>query len=409
MAVLQLTDKVVRKQNSQDRKALTVQLRNETAENALKNTNDSVIKRNGKALKATAIIKTENFEGTAGFTELENKMNALMEQRKLNAAQFSEDDYYKLVQYTLINLNRRVLQQRDLTTFMDMIINNPNFSKVVEFQDVLPFGAIFKDHTGTGENVSLIVTETGDKDTIRLGIKAVGWKDTLLNELFNQDMAYISKVLDAVAVGWVACRNNDCIGPIITTTYDASQKIPANTTGSTTEEKFYLTIYAAIKKAKALKDPLTDDEIDTDGMSILVNPVNDMDIERSINGVINVNGEQVNRTALTQIETMIPYKKKTIRNGKDAVVYPGVPAGKAYLVIPKAHRYTLIKRGLTQQISAGEALKLDREDRAWYGVTGSYYKLFFGSSDADTKAAIITAHGGDGAGYGYVLEITLPS
>lgn len=395
------------KQNVEDKKSLPAYMYADAAKD--------VFNSNAKPkelTRTTVTMESVNFEGTKAHMDLQAKTQKLLTKRAENAAQFSEDDYYNLVNYTMINLNRRVLQERDITSFMDEIVTNPDFTKTVEFLDFLPFGAIFKDYSGTGENVSLIVTETGDKDSVKLGIKAVGWKDTLLNELFNQGLSYMERVLQAVAEGYVASRNDQSVNTILTTTYDSSQVQAAVASGSSLEENMYLTVYEAIKKIKGLKDPLTGDDIDTGDLAMLINPQNEMDIVRAINGVIGSNpAAQVNRTSLlNMVQTLVPYRQKTIRNGKDVKVYPGVALNKAYLFVPKQYRWELIKRALTQQISAGEALKLDREDQAWYYVNGRYDDLFFGSSNASVKAQCnIKYPDTSGEGFGYIIEVTLPT
>lgn len=410
-----LTKKLAIKRNMESHKALTALMYNSGA------SENEVFKNSGNVVtQSTVSINSTHFEGTKAHQELSKKINALLDKRKaatdekgvINAAEFSEADYYNLVNLTMINLNRRVLQQNDLTSFVDEEITDENFTKTVEFADFLPFGAIFKEHSGTGENVSLIVTEFGDKDTTKLFIKAVGWKDTLLNELFNQGLRYMERVLEAVAEGYVAARNDEAMNRILTITYDASQTQAAIASGATFEENMYLTIYEAIKKAKALLDPLTGDYIDSSDLALLHNPQNEMDLTRAINGVISSNpAAQVNRTSLlNMVQTLVPYKQKTIRNGKETKIYPGVALNKAYLFVPKAYRYTLVKRGLTQQISTGAALKLDREDKAWYYVQGRYDDLFFGSSDAGVKAACNTRYKGtSGEGFGFIIEIDLPT
>lgn len=410
-----LTRQLMIKRNIESKKAMPAYMYNSSAKET------DVFKNGGKAVVETTVtINSEGLVGTSGHMKWQKEVSDLLEKRnaamddnlKINAAQFTEDDYYNLIQLTMIGLNSRVLRQQDVVSFLDNVVTNPDFTKTVEFQDFLPFGAIFKAHSGTGENVNLIVAQTGNKTSVRMQIKAVGWKDTLLNELFNQGLSYMERVLDAVAEGYTASRNDESAGPILSATYDASQKQAAITSGDTKEENMYLTIFEAFKLIKGLKDPLTGDYIDTSNLAALINSQNELDIVRAINGVINTNpSAQVNRTALTdQIGTLVPYMQKTIVNGKDSKVYPGVAINKMYLMVPKKYRWSLIKRAITQQVSAGNALTFGTEDKAWYYVNARYDDLFFGSSIPAVKALLNTKFKGtSGAGFGYIVEVTLPT
>jgi hypothetical protein len=411
-----LTKKLMIKQNIEGKKAMPAYMFNSSAKET------DVFKAGSKAAVSTTVtINSEGFVGSANHMEWQKDVQTLLDKRnaatnpdtlKINAAQFDETDYYNLIQLTMIGLNSRVLRQADIVAFLDNVITNADFTKTVEFQDFLPFGAIFEAHSGTGENVNLIVTQTGDKSSVRMQIKAVGWKDTLLNELFNQGLSYMERVLDAVAEGYTASKNDESASLILSTTYDASQKQAAIASGDTKEENMYLTWFEALKKIAGLKDPLTGDFIDTANLAALINSQNQADIVRAINGVINTNpAAQVNRISLTeQIGTLVPYMQKTIVNGKVSKVYPGVAINKAYLLVPKAYRWSLIKRAITQQVSAGNALTFGTEDKSWYYVNARYEDLFFGSSNAAVKALLNTKFKGtSGAGFGYIIEVTLPT
>jgi len=80
--------------------------------------------------------------------------------------------------------------------------------------------------------------------------------------------------------------------------------------------------------------------------------------------------------------------------------FPGVTAGKAYLFVPREYFWVLNKRPLTMETSRGSALQLSTEERAWYRVQSEFSKIFFGSSYPGTSL---------GAGYGAIVEVTLPT
>lgn len=327
---------------------------------------------------------------------------------KYNSTQLPADRT-ALYEPIYIDLARRILEQPDVTGFVDNIITNENFGDIVGFKDFVDIDAIFDTIAGTGDAADLIELETGDKTTVFLELNGVGLRDTLINSLFNRDVGYIQKVLKAVARGYAAKRNDQAMNRMITITYDASMKVAADATGSTPEEKLYLTLNSAIELANKLLDPLTGDEIDTTDLALAVNSQDQRRVNRAINGVINQNSEQVNRVALSEISTILPYRKKSLKMGKKKVNYPGVPKNKAYLFVPKAHRYSLMKKGLTSLESEGSAVSFAMKEKGWFFVNGRYDDLHFGSSVPEVKAACAAKYDDSGENYGYCIEVTLPA
>ncbi len=368
----------------------------------------------GGKLSSPTTMKNSNFKDSEGYQNTLVKLNSLMDEFKLvkNAADFDEDRYYKMVDMTFMILSRNILQQPDLTSFFDTTLKNPNFTEAVMFKDFLPWGAIFDELKGDGDEANQIHQQYGGKESTNLLIHAVGWQNTLLNKLFNQDIFKLELVLQAVAEGYVAKKNDLCLGNIFKMTFAAGQKQAPDTTGATIEEKMYKTMFNAYVAASKLYDPLSGDRISMSNASLLINPVNVIHVNRAINGgSVNKNGDQVNRDALP-IKTIVPYDGKTIYNGKKHVKYAGCPLTKAYLFIPGARRYSLEKVGLTQQVTPGDAGNFTSEKRGWYFCGGNFYDLWEGSSNAGAKAKFeddFPQLKKDGATCGYVLEITLPS
>lgn len=368
---------------------------------------EELLKNKDAEFKNQLIVEMDKpgWDGTAKQVANTEILRAAL--TKYNATQLPEDRT-ALYEPIYIDLARRILEQPDLTAFVDDIITNENFGDIVGFKDFIDIDAIFDTIAGTGDAADLIELETGDKTTVFLELNGVGWRDTLLNTLFNRDIGYITKVLKAVAKGYAAKMNDLAMNRIVTITFDASMKVAADATGSTIEEKRYLTLDAAVELMGTLKDPLTGDDIDISNLALVVRPSEQRGINRSINGVINQNSEQVNRTALTEITTIVPYKAVSLRMGKKKVTYPGVAAKTAYMMVPKARRYSLRKKGLTSLESEGAATTFTQKERAWFFVCGRYDDLHFGSSDATTKAALAAKFNDDGEGYGYIIKIALP-
>jgi len=395
-----LSTKNILKQNAEDRASLKMGGFAGDPETILKN---KEVKYNHQIVVGMASAK---WDGTSEEVKNSEKLRGAL--IKHNATQLPEDRT-ALYEPIYIDLARRILQQPDLTGFVDEIITNENFGDIVGFKDFVDIDAIFDTIAGTGDAADLIQLETGDKTTVFLELNGVGWRDTLLNSLFNKDVGYIQKVLKAVAKGYSAKINDQAMNRILTITFDASMKVAANATGSTIEEKRYLTIDAAIEKMGDLMDPLTGDAIDTSNLALIVKPSEQRGLNRAINGVIGKNpSAQVNREALNEITTIVPYNAVSLRMGKKKVSYPGVAAKTAYLFVPKAHRYSLRKKGLTSLESEGAATTYTQKEKAWFFVGGRYDDLHFGSSDATTKAACAAKYDDAGEDYGYIIEVTLP-
>lgn len=399
MAII-LDSKQLLKMNKENEQTVAVSGFSGNPEALLKNSNAEL--KEGKLVK----MNTLTMEGSEGFVKNTKALRDTL--IRYNATQLPEDRtaLYDLV---YIDLARRILQQPDLTGFMDNIVTNANFTESVLFKDFADFDAIFDTIAGTGDSADLIELQLGDKTTVVLEINGVGWRDSLINTLFNQDYGYVQKVLNAVARGYVAKKNALALNDVINTTYDASMSVAADATGSSPEEKLYITLNTAIELINSLKDPLDGDLIDAGDIALLVNPQDSRRINRAINGVINNNADQVNRTALTEIATIVPYKGKTLRMGKKKVTYSGVTKNEAYMFIPKMHRYSLVKTGLVSMQSQGDATSFSQKERAWYFVGGRYDDLFFGSSNATVKAKIAEVFDDSGEGYGYIVKVALPA
>lgn len=303
-----------------------------------------------------------------------------------------------------IDLQRQVKEAGDLTSLIANETTDFNMSKTPSVRDYEPFRGKMATVSGVNDPVPLIVQNEGNLDTFSLEIKAVGWKDNISNMLYNQWFS-MDKVVKAASDSYTDAKNAATCGVIVGTTFAASQKQAADSTsGCTPDELTYNTILKSVKLIRGLKDIYTKRLIPVPSLSILCNSADTWQIENVIRGQLNANGGQArgsNRPALP-IQQIIEYDQG-INNGftigKDVVSLPGVTAGKCYLFVPGV---MLIgnKRPLTMESGMGSVLDLSTEERAWYGVFGGFYKQFLGTSFVGSSC---------GAGYGYIVEVTLPS
>jgi hypothetical protein len=304
-----------------------------------------------------------------------------------------------------LDVTRRAMEAPDLTSLIAMEQTNLAFPKLLYLKDVLPYIGAMEDVSGENDPVPLIEAQTGELATMALSIKAIGWKDSLANRLWNEWFS-MDKVVKAAVDAWTDMRNKAVIGAIVAATFVDSQKqVAITTSGLTYDEKVYQTILAGIKVLRGLLDIQTDRPIAIPSIHWLGNSANTWSIENVIRGQLNGNGSNArttNRPAL-DVSQIVEYDKgindgKVL--GKKTLSFPGVTAGKGYLYVPDV-ALVANKRPLTMETGIGSVLELSTEERAWYSVQGEYLDALLGSSAA-TPA-------GGAAGYGAIVEVTLPT
>ncbi len=302
-----------------------------------------------------------------------------------------------------LDMTRRAMEAPDLTSLIAREVVNYDSSSLIYLRDLMKYRGVMKTISGENDPVPFIEQNTGNTDTLALEIKALGWKDSLANRLWNSFFS-MSKVVEAATDAYTDYRNSVLIGAIVAASFVASQKQAADATGSTLDEKTYLTFRAAKKLLKGLKDIQTSRQIATPEIDILCNSQDTDQIERVVRGQLEANGGGATGRVAPALGfgKIIEYDQGinhgiTI-NGK-AQSYPGVTAGKCYLFVPQV-AMVATKRPLTMESGMGSVLELSTEERAWYCVQGAYTKALLGSSYAGT---------GLGAGYGAIVEVTLPT
>ena len=301
-----------------------------------------------------------------------------------------------------IDLQRQTKEAGDLTSLIANEVTDFNMDKTVTVRDYEPFRGQMKTVSGVNDAVPLLQQNTGNTDTFSLEIKAVGWKDTLDNLLYNKFWS-MDKVVKSAADAYTDAKNAATCGVIVGTTYAATQKKAFDATANCTpDELTYNTLLGAVKQIRGLKDIYTKRNIAIPSLSILCNSADTWQIENVIRGQLNANGGQArgsNRPALP-IGSIIEYDQG-INNGftigKELASFPGVTAGKCYLFVPGVMMIGN-KRPLTMETGMGSPLELSTEERAWYGVFGGFYKQFLGTSFVGSTC---------GAGYGYIVEVAL--
>lgn len=304
-----------------------------------------------------------------------------------------------------LDVTRRAAEAADLTSYIAREVVNPNFPKLVYKRDLLKYRGVMGEISGENDKPNMIEQNTGELATMGLRIMGLGWKDSLANLLWNEFFT-MEQVIQAAADAYIDYRNAKTVGAIVGATFVASQKQAAITTsGLTFDEKVYMTMKAGAKLLRGLLDPQTDREIAVPSIRCLNNSQNTDDIENVIRGQLNGNGSSArtsNRPSLP-IDMMLEYDRGIndgFTIGKKLQSFPGVTAGKCYLFVPGV-ALVATKRGLVSESGRGSVLEFSTEERSWYCVQGEDLGDLLGSS-ADTPV-------GGAAGYGAIVEVTLPT
>lgn len=370
-------------------------------------------------VSADVKLTSAEYEGSAGHRRLMNEIGQLqhraknmdpqeLQRKAQNAAQEPGASVLEeLVQKIFIDITRRAQEAGDLTSVIAREETNFAFARDVNLRDILPYRGKFETIEATNSSVPLVEQSLGTVETVTHVARGIGWKTTLGNLLFN-DLHTLQKVNQAVADAFTDMRNSRTIGRIVGATFDASQKQAADATaGASFDAKVYNTLRKGTKKLRGLKDPLTGRPIAVPSIAILCNSADTWDIERVIRGQLFSGGGNglitTQNAAALPIAQIIEYDQGITNGfdwGNETLTFPGVTAGKCYLFVPRTYGWVLNKRPLTLETGAGNVLQLSQEERAWYNVQAEFDRLLLGSSFAGTSL---------GAGYGAIVEVTLPT
>ena len=352
------------------------------------------------AFEAIVPMKNSRWVGSEGYYRLQKEIVDL--QKKVNAAQApSDDDITALTGKVFIDITRRVQEAPDLTSVIATEETNLEFNETVNLKEIYPYRGDFKTVSGANDSVPLLEQTLGEVDTVEMTIRALGWKTSLKNLLFNK-IHTLEKVIQSVVDADVDKRNSLTVGAIVGATYAASQKQAADATaGASYDYKMYETLRKAVVKLRGLKDYRTERYISVPRIAILCNSQNTWDIERVVNGqLMTAGGTGTLTTSNLQalpIAQIIEYdqgRNNGFTWGKETLSYAGVTAGKAYVFVPREYFWVMNKRPLTMETGRGSVLQLSQEERAWYRVQAEFSKIFFGSSYDGTAL---------GAGYGAII------
>ena len=346
--------------------------------------------------------------GTKKYIELWDEIGHLAHEVQNAAQNPAQATIDALLGALIIDMTRASQVAQDYTPLFATEINDPNAPATITMSYIYEYVGEWMTMAGTGDSTPLIEQKLGGTDTFALAIGGAGWKESLANLLYNR-LRDMQKVIRAAVAARTDARNAKTIGAIVGATFVATQKVAADTTGTSYDVKMYNTFRKAYKKMFTLKDPKTGLPIRMPAISILCNSTNSWDIQRCIRGQLQNTGDKGNGGMTSQnlqalpIQNIIEYDGGLTNGatyGKKTLSFAGVTAGKCYMFVPREYLHVVNKRGMTPATSDGSALQLSVKEYSWYDVNGIYDVDFLGSSKAATAL---------GASYGAILEITLPT
>jgi hypothetical protein len=304
-----------------------------------------------------------------------------------------------------LDVTRRAAEAADLTGLIAREVVNPNFPKLVYKRDIEKWRGIMGQISGENDKPNMIQQNEGNVASLGLYIMGLGWKDSIGNQLWNQWFS-MDMVIQAAVDAYTDYRNSVTVGAIVGATFVASQQQAAvATSGLTYDEKMYETMLGGVKTLRKLLDPQTKRKIAVPSIRWLGHSENTWSVENVIRGQLNGNGSsaRVNNRPSLPIDMMLEYDQG-INNGftigLKTASFPGVTAGKGYLFVPGV-ALVATKRGLTSETGQGSVLDFATEERSWYSVQGEDFGDLLGSSAATPV--------GGAAGYGAIVEVTLPT
>jgi hypothetical protein len=254
----------------------------------------------------------------------------------------------------------RELLPRIYETIYD-IRNNPNAPSVVKFTGAVKGNVVFIKRA-EGEEVKFGSAKADDKGLVEMVTYSAGFAHTREMRIYTDSNLFdATEYEQATGEANNALLNNIHLAPIVAPVdgagapiaYPAANKQAAVTTGEGTDANTYLTLEAAIGLSNELN------QVPGDFTTILANPSDRLRLERILTG------GQISGTtypSISQVDTLVYYKGWKGAVGDKEYSYPGVTAGKIYLIRTKRQFKSVIKEDMVIEMGSGDVTRgIDKE------------------------------------------------
>jgi hypothetical protein len=239
------------------------------------------------------------------------------------------------------------------------LVSDPNFPELLDAKWALSGTVIFAEHM-EGQEVKFGNLRAEQGPTARIVTYSAAFEYTKQMIDFNRTFE-IDILNRAMGEGYNALLNHIHLSPIISFSYK-----PANQTGfkGTEGEERWVSIWRTLSAAR------TDaGKAKRQGSVLLASSADQTDIEMALKGFTH-NGTTY--PPISGITTVIYYDGYTVTVGKKEYSYPGVTAGKAYLIRPKRGFKELLKRDLQIETTQGDLTRLVQAQMVGYAYRGVY-------------------------------------
>jgi hypothetical protein len=203
-------------------------------------------------------------------------------------------------------------------------IRDAGLPKHVDVNTMGPGGVVFEEVFEGGEVKFSSITAGEYTVPIRHWATGLEYSKDLVLYNATWNVALVERQM---GVAHNALLNHLHLGPIIAYSYAAANQTAAVTSGATTTEDWMLTLEAAIAAARAdTTNPRRGPYI------LLVSTANVFMVERMLTRAPQVGVSIQATSALDAVRSVIAYDGWTGTRGGKVTTYPGVTAGKAYLI-----------------------------------------------------------------------------
>ncbi len=216
---------------------------------------------NGKSINAvpiTAKIGDEVIMRTEKTTR--NKVleiaDSVLRRIKNDATAASPEDLKALQALQTIDIDLISENIPDLSAELFTDISMDTVTEEMVLRNVIPGIAPFQEISGNSDHFPLMETPNMEGRNIKMQIEGISFKDTLRRELYDTIFG-IENVDQAAAIGYIDNRNANFFKPLSTASFGTANQQPADTTGTTLDQRMYNTIQSGLKKLYGLKHPIT--------------------------------------------------------------------------------------------------------------------------------------------------------
>lgn len=247
------------------------------------------------------------------------------------------------------------------------ITEDANLPESVVINRFGPAGVVFEEVVEGGEVKHMTVGESTVTVPIKVYATLLEYSEQIMK--FNRTWS-IAPIERQVGIAYNAMRNHVHLNPILTATYAAANQTAASAVGSSLAEKYLRTIEDAIAAASSdATNPRRGP------YALLVASANRFTAERALTPGVAQQGITLLSSAQQAVTTLIVYDGWTGVRGKKSFSYPGVTAGKAYLIsinpaVKMLHALSLVKEGLMDAMGNPDLSRFIAEQvrySTWFG------------------------------------------